>query len=322
MDKAMRSAATHLAAARKVVVFTGAGVSKESGVATYRDGDEGLWANYDPMEMASLAGFLRDPELVWRWYVHRFGIITSAQPNPGHRAIAELERLLPQVVVVTQNVDGLHQAAGSRDVIELHGTMRRAKCLSDEHTGYLFEEIIADDEMPPLCPRCGGLLRPDVVWFGEALPHDDWQRAQQLTKACDVLLMAGTSAVVFPAAMLPGLALERGAAVIDVNTEPDPSPGVCRTYCAGPPVRCCPNWWLPCANGAVMTSSCQTDREIGSIARRETRHCAEPTAASLCRRHRWRTVPWWSARRTAWTPNPPAVTVTSTAGCTPSVWVT
>jgi NAD-dependent deacetylase len=210
-----------LAAAKKVVVFTGAGVSQESGIATFRDRDEGLWSKYDPMEMASLDGFLRDPALVWRWYEHCFGAITSAEPNPGHRAIAELESLLPQVVVVTQNIDGLHQAAGSSDVIELHGTMRRAKCLSGEHTGYSFAELLAENEKPPPCPECGEPLRPDVVWFGEPLPHDAWRRAQRLTKACDVLLMAGTSAVVDPAAMLPRLALDSGATVIDVNTEPD-----------------------------------------------------------------------------------------------------
>ena len=221
MDRVLRSAATRLAAARKVVVFTGAGVSQESGITTFRGQDNGLWATYDPLEMASLEGFLRDPALVWRWYEHRFGVITSAKPNPGHRAIAELESLLPQVVVVTQNVDGLHQAAGSNDVVELHGTMRTAKCLSGEHSGYPFAELLAGEEKPPLCPRCGELLRPDVVWFGEPLPHDAWRRAQHLAKTCDVLLMVGTAAVVYPAAMMPRLALESGATVIDINTEPD-----------------------------------------------------------------------------------------------------
>lgn len=221
MDELIRHAADRLAAAKKVVVFTGAGVSQESGIATFRDRDDGLWAQYDPLDMASIDGFLRDPDLVWRWYEHRFGIIARAEPNAGHTAIAELERLLPQVTVVTQNIDGLHQAAGSTDVIELHGTMRSFKCLYGAHSGFTIDEVHATGQKPPRCPRCGELLRPDVVWFGEALPPDAWQRAQHLAGTCEALLMAGTSAIVYPAAALPLLALEAGATVIDVNPEPN-----------------------------------------------------------------------------------------------------
>ena len=218
---AIGTAARRLAAARKVVVFTGAGVSQDSGIATFRDRDGGLWADYNPVEMASPEGFLRNPELVWRWYEHRFATVMTAQPNSGHRAIAELESILPQVVVVTQNIDGLHQAAGSSDVIELHGTIRTARCLSGGHSGFSSADLLAGQDKPPTCPECGALLRPDVVWFGEPLPHENWHRAQHLARTCDVLLMVGTSAVVYPASVMPQLALEKGATVIDVNTESD-----------------------------------------------------------------------------------------------------
>ena len=136
MQDQIQSAARWLAKCRLVVVLTGAGVSKESGIPTFRDAQDGLWAQYDPMVLATEAGYLSNPALVWQWYDYRFGMVEHAQPNPGHRAIAELERLLPQVVVVTQNIDGLHQAAGSNDVVELHGSMRSFKCLTGRHTGF------------------------------------------------------------------------------------------------------------------------------------------------------------------------------------------
>ena len=183
-------------------MFSGAGVSQDSGIATFRDRDEGLWADYDPMAMASLEGFLRDPELVWRWYEHRFATMATVEPNAGHRAIVELESLMPQVAVVTQNIDGLHQTAGSSDVIELHGTIRTVKCLSGGHGRFPFVDLLRQDK-PPTCPECGGLLRPDVVWFGEPLPHEAWHRAQHLARTCDVLLVVGTSAVVYPAGDAP-----------------------------------------------------------------------------------------------------------------------
>ena len=136
MDHRISDAARWLAKCRLVVVLTGAGMSKESGIPTFRDAQEGLWAQYDPMMLATEAGYLANPALVWQWYDYRFGMVEHAQPNPGHRAIAELERLLPQVVVVTQNIDGLHQAAGSTDVVELHGSIRSFKCLTGRHTGF------------------------------------------------------------------------------------------------------------------------------------------------------------------------------------------
>jgi NAD-dependent deacetylase len=219
-QNSIQAAARALARARDVVVFTGAGVSRESGIATFRDPEEGLWTKYDPMQMATLEGYVRDPAYVWAWYEHRFGTVGAAEPNPGHRAIAELEHLVPSVVVVTQNIDGLHQRAGSSDVIELHGTMHRFACLRRAHSGYSLDDLSGQDERPPRCPECGDLIRPDVVWFGEALPEDELRRAQLLAGSCDAMLVVGTSAVVFPAAALPLQALEAGAVVIDVNPEP------------------------------------------------------------------------------------------------------
>jgi len=219
-QNSIEAAARALARARKVVVSTGAGVSRESGIATFRDPEEGIWRKYDPMQMATLEGYLRDPAFVWAWYEHRFGKVAAAEPNPGHRAIAELEQLFPQLTVVTQNIDGLHQRAGSSDVIELHGSMHRFACLHRQHCGFSLEDLSGQDERPPRCPECGELIRPDVVWFGEALPEDELRRAQQLSGTCDAMLVVGTSGVVYPAAALPLQASEAGAVVIDVNPEP------------------------------------------------------------------------------------------------------
>lgn len=233
-DPRMLSAARALARSRRLVVFTGAGVSKESGIATFREPETGLWAQYDPMELATHEAYVRRPEFVWSWYEHRFGAVAAASPNPAHTAIAELERLLPQVSVVTQNIDGLHQRAGSNDVIELHGSMFRFKCLSGEHTGFVLDDFADQDEKPPRCPQCGELLRPDVVWFGEALPADAIDRAQALCADCDVLLVVGTSGVVYPAAAMPLLAAEAGATVIDVNPERDAIAAAAELFLQGP----------------------------------------------------------------------------------------
>lgn len=219
-EHAVERAARVMARARKVVVFTGAGVSRESGIPTFRDPDEGVWARYDPVQMATLEGYLRDPAFVWAWYEHRFRAAAAAEPNPGHRAIADLEQLLPKVTVVTQNIDGLHQRAGSTDVIELHGSMHRFSCLHRRHGGFSVDDVAGQHERPPRCPECGDVIRPDVVWFGEALPADELRRAQLLSATCDAMLVVGTSAVVFPAAALPLRAVEAGAVVVDVNPEP------------------------------------------------------------------------------------------------------
>jgi NAD-dependent deacetylase len=215
------AAARELAQARKLVVFTGAGVSKESGIPTFREPETGIWAQYDPMELATPEAYLRHPALVWTWYEHRFGTTSAAAPNPGHVAIADLETILSRVTVITQNIDGLHQRAGSSDVIELHGSMHKFKCLHGKHTGYGFADFAQQEEKPPHCPVCGDPLRPDVVWFGEPLPADAIDRAQDLCAGCDVMLVVGTSGVVFPAAAMPLLAARAGATVIDVNPEDD-----------------------------------------------------------------------------------------------------
>lgn len=207
-----------LAGADLVVASTGAGMSKESGIPTFRDAQEGLWARYDPEELATERGFRADPRLVWSWYAGRRRQILRCEPHAGHRALAEMEPLVPRLTVVTQNIDGLHAEAGSRDVVELHGSIRRAKCLDAHHpfTG----ELPADEGDPPPCPLCGSPLRPDVVWFGELLPEDATGRAWRLAAECDVMLVVGTSGMVYPAADLPRVAKRAGAAVVEVNPEP------------------------------------------------------------------------------------------------------
>jgi NAD-dependent protein deacetylase/lipoamidase len=219
-DEALiREATLRLRDTRTLVVLTGAGVSKESGIPTFRDAQDGLWARYDPMDLATREGFLRDPVMVWEWYSYRFGMVEHASPNAGHLAIAELEGIFPQVTVITQNIDGLHQAAGSSDVVELHGSIRRYKCLDGQHTGFIRVDLAAQIQVPPVCPHCGALLRPDVVWFGELLPPDAINRAFDLCRSCDAMLVVGTSGEVEPAASLPIRAATSGALVIDVNPD-------------------------------------------------------------------------------------------------------
>jgi NAD-dependent deacetylase len=234
MDPHLATAARAVARAAHLVVFTGAGVSKESGIATFREPEEGLWAKYDPMELATPEAYLRDPLFVWTWYEHRFGKNAAAEPNPGHMAIAELESLRPNVSVITQNIDGLHQRAGSTDVIELHGAMNRFKCIHGRHAGFLFEDFADQEQKPPRCPHCDDLLRPEVVWFGEALPAEAIGRAQQLSASCDVMLIVGTSGVVYPAAAVPLIAKEAGATVIDVNPEKDALSAQADIFLQGP----------------------------------------------------------------------------------------
>jgi NAD-dependent deacetylase len=220
MDQLLDTAATALAGAHRVAVYTGAGVSKESGIPTFREPETGLWAQYDPMELATEAAYLRRPEFVWSWYEHRFGLVATAEPNAGHRAIAELETLIPHVAVITQNVDGLHQRAGSSHVVELHGTMHSFRCMSGRHRGYRREDLAGQTARPPRCPD-GELIRPDVVWFGEGLPAGALEEGEQLAAHCDVMLVVGTSGVVWPAARVPITAREAGATVIDVNPDRD-----------------------------------------------------------------------------------------------------
>jgi NAD-dependent deacetylase len=209
-----------LRAARHVAVLTGAGVSAESGIPTFRDAQIGLWAKYDPHELATPEAFRRNPRLVWEWYAWRRELVGRAAPNAAHLALAEMARLAPKLTLITQNVDGLHQRAGSQAVIELHGNVARTKCFEED---IIVESWADTPEPPPRCQRCGGLLRPDVVWFGEQLPAEALRAAQEAALACDLFFSIGTSGVVEPAASLPYLALKRGATIAIVNPEMQPS---------------------------------------------------------------------------------------------------
>jgi NAD-dependent deacetylase len=217
-------AAALLAAASRVVVSTGAGMSAESGIPTFRDALEGLWARFDPAALATEDGFRADPRRVWSWYAWRRGTIAACAPHAGHRAVAELQRLHPHVTLVTQNVDGLHAAAGSPEVVELHGSIRRLRCLDrgHPHAGEVPVTPGAElgEEDPPPCAACGSPLRPDVVWFGEVLPQHAVARAWAAAEACGVLLLVGTSGTVWPAAELPLVAKRAGAAIVEVNPAP------------------------------------------------------------------------------------------------------
>lgn len=201
--------------AQRVVVLTGAGISAESGVPTFRDAQTGLWAQYDPQELATPEAFRRHPKLVWDWYAWRRELVSSVAPNPGHYALATLEKHVPDFTLITQNVDSLHQKAGSLKIIELHGNISRVKCLEEDRIVDSWEE--SSDGSVPLCPRCGSFLRPDVVWFGEMLPANALRRAITASRAADLFLTIGTAGIVQPAASLPLEAEENGALVIEIN---------------------------------------------------------------------------------------------------------
>ena len=209
-----------LRAARFVAVLTGAGVSAESGVPTFRDALTGLWAQFDPLELATPAAFARNPRRVWDWYAMRRDLVGRVAPNPAHVALAEIEQRAPEFVLATQNVDGLHQRAGSIRVVELHGNITRVRCSREGTPVAQWNDTDAD--APPRCATCGAFLRPDVVWFEEMLPADALTAAEDAANRCDVLLVVGTSAEVYPAAALPRLAQRHGALVVEVNTETTP----------------------------------------------------------------------------------------------------
>ncbi len=213
MMDALGREAGRLGEARKIVFVTGAGISRESGIPTFR-GSDGLWRNHDAMKLATIEAFLADPGLVWEWYNERRANVLAASPNDGHRAIAGLEGVA-DVVVLTQNIDGLHQRAGSTRVLELHGSIVRTRCTACD-----FREDAAAgfSELPPVC-RCGHMLRPDVVWFGEALPQDVWLKAVAHASRCDVMVVVGTSLAVSPANTLPAYARRNGALLVEVNPE-------------------------------------------------------------------------------------------------------
>lgn len=216
--------ASALAAARSVVTLTGAGVSAESGVPTFRDALTGLWARFDPLELATPAAFAREPKLVWDWYAERREALGRVAPNPGHRALVVLERRANAFLLVTQNVDGLHARAGSRSMVELHGNLARVRC-SREHRIVDRWDAPREGE-PPRCTHCGAFLRPNVVWFDESLPPEALARAEEAADGCDFMLVAGTSAEVQPAATLPLRAKRAGALVVEVNPRPTPLSGL------------------------------------------------------------------------------------------------
>jgi NAD-dependent deacetylase len=220
----LQTVAGALRRARHLMVFTGAGVSAESGIPTFRDTLTGLWQRFDPGELATAEAFRRDPALVWGWYEWRRAKVLQAQPNPAHRAIAELARHVPKLTLVTQNVDDLHERAGSTGVIHLHGSLHQPRCFDCQRpfaglTGDPQEPAEGRCLAPPHCPHCGGLVRPGVVWFGEELPAKALQQAFDAAEDCDLLLSIGTSGVVYPAARVPQLALERGAQVVHINPQ-------------------------------------------------------------------------------------------------------
>jgi NAD-dependent deacetylase len=205
-----------LARANNVVAFTGAGVSAESGVPTFR-GPDGIWAKFNPAELASMEAFMRNPTLVWEWYAHRRTIIGSVRPNPGHVALAMMESLFSNMTIITQNIDNLHRRAGSRRIFELHGNIERSYCMQCRTP---FPDVNTPPKgSVPLC-SCGGTIRPDVVWFGEMLPEEAWESAVSATQETEVFLSIGTSAIVYPAASLPMMAKRSGALLVEINPDP------------------------------------------------------------------------------------------------------
>jgi NAD-dependent deacetylase len=214
---------------RHVAALTGAGVSQESGIPTFR-GPEGLWRNFPPEELATPQAFARDPVLVWEWYNWRRGLISQARPNDGHKALAVLEEAVPDFTLITQNVDGLHGQAGSRRVLEVHGSIWKVRCTA---CGLVGEDRRVPLPIPPLCAACGGLLRPGVVWFGESLDPELLDKVQQALQKVQLMLVAGTSAVVQPAASFALWAKERGARLVEINPAPTPLTPHCDFLLAG-----------------------------------------------------------------------------------------
>lgn len=212
--------ADHLREAHHVAALTGAGISRESGLPTFREAQSGLWARYRPEDLATPEAFARDPALVWRWYAWRRSLVSDAEPNAAHYALARLEEEAPHFTLITQNVDGLHRRAGSRQLLELHGDITRFRCA---RCGRYAPTDDLPDEGPPSCD-CGGLLRPDVVWFGEALPSAELEHAAEAAAECDMFLVIGTSGVVYPAAGLTGIAMRNGARVISINPDASAAP--------------------------------------------------------------------------------------------------
>jgi NAD-dependent deacetylase len=248
MNKAIANLLEHLAEARQVVVFSGAGLSADSGIPTFRDGVSGLWANVDPLEVASIDGFENDPEKVWAWHQAMRALFANSRPNAGHEEIAALAGRLPnaRVTVITQNIDGLHQAAGSAEVIEIHGSALRVRC--HQRCGFVARWPLGQPA-PHRCPSCGAPVRPDVVWFGEALDETLLARAADTAFCADVFFSVGTSAVIQPAASLPLLAKDGGAVLVEVNPYATPF-----TEFADYSLRCGASQFFPALGQAITQS--------------------------------------------------------------------
>lgn len=224
MEEIFDTIADEISRARSVAVFTGAGMSQESGIPTFRDAQTGLWARFRPEDLATLAAFLDDPPRVFAWYLQRLMSIRGVVPNDGHAAIASLDEIVESVDVITQNIDGLHARAGSASVFELHGSIERFRCVASGHA-FPLDAVLeladgSDHVEPPACPACGALIRPGVVWFGEMLPEEAVAASWESAAKCDVMLVVGTAAQVFPAAELPSVAAAAGATIIEINPEP------------------------------------------------------------------------------------------------------
>jgi len=204
--------------ASNIVIVTGSGISAESGIPTFR-GEDGLWKKYRAEELATPEAFYSNPALVWEWYDWRRQLIGKAEPNSGHEIIAEMEDHYDELLLITQNVDGLHRKAGSRNVVEIHGNIWRVRCTGGCETIYLEENPIG--QLPPKC-NCGAMLRPDVVWFGESLPVEGLVRAEKAIQECDILIVIGTSGYVYPVASFPMVAQAAGAMVVEINIERTP----------------------------------------------------------------------------------------------------
>jgi NAD-dependent deacetylase len=227
-------------AEQPLVALTGAGISAESGVPTFR-GEEGLWRNYSPQELATPGAFRRDPTLVWTWYAWRRELISACQPNAAHDTLADMERALPNFTLITQNVDGLHHAAGSQNVLELHGNIWRQRCTRCGHRTE--DHSVPLPDIPPRCPACDGLMRPDVVWFGEPLPREVVDAAWTAAARCRTMLVIGTSAVVEPAASLPLVALRNEARLMEINPEETPLSKHAHDVRREPAGEALPRWW-------------------------------------------------------------------------------
>jgi NAD-dependent deacetylase len=237
-EQLIHDAAKRLRKSRRLVILTGAGISKESGVPTFRDAVDGLWAKYDPAQLATPDAFRRNPRLVWDWYEYRRDLVRLAQPNPGHYALADLQRRFPGAQIITQNVDDLHERAGCMDVIRLHGSLAANRCFFDcqgSPTPVDISVLSWDGQSgPPPCPHCGQWVRPDVVWFGEMLPSDQMEAATYASASADVMLVVGTSGVVMPAANLPFIAKRARACVIEVNPVESQITPVADSWLPGP----------------------------------------------------------------------------------------